>query len=258
MKNSSFKIDDTEDIRKILEVLENNRFNNYIITGGGYTGIETASNLWLYLRKRRLSGRIIIVERASSILGTLPEWIKEHIGGNLKRCGVEVKTKTEIKEMQGSKMILSSGEKLGNSMLLWTVGVQTPGFVRDLPAEKSSQGRLKVDPFLRIRETVFAAGDSAFFETGKGPLRMAVQFAITEGKTAADNIIRSIRGKKLLPYKPLDPGYIIPMADNDSCGIVLGMKAKGRMATMLHYFMCLYRSCSCKNRIGIIKDLFKS
>jgi NADH dehydrogenase FAD-containing subunit len=84
---------------------------------------------------------------------------------------------------------------------------------------------------------------------------MAVQFAITEAELVALNVINSALGKELKTYKPIDLGYIIPMANNRSCGIVLGLKIKGIMATIFHFVMCVYRLCGIRNKLGFFRSL---
>ena len=84
---------------------------------------------------------------------------------------------------------------------------------------------------------------------------MAVQFSITEGDRAAVNIIRSIKNLSLKKFKPLDLGYIIPMANNRSCGRVFGLNVKGIFSTLLHFVMCIYRSQGLKNKLGFINNL---
>jgi NADH dehydrogenase FAD-containing subunit len=84
---------------------------------------------------------------------------------------------------------------------------------------------------------------------------MAVQFAITQGELAAVNIINSVLGKKLKTYKPIDLGYIIPMANNYSCGIVFGLKIKGILATVFHFAMCIYRLWGVRNKTDFVKSL---
>jgi NADH dehydrogenase FAD-containing subunit len=98
-------------------------------------------------------------------------------------------------------------------------------------------------------------GDAAYVSGKAGFLRMAVQFAITQGENAGINIINSIKGLRLKEYTPVDSGYIIPMANNKSCGLVLGMELKGFLPTVFHYIMCIYRSYSFRNKLGVINNL---
>ena len=62
-QNYARALNNVDDIKKIIEGIKNNKFDNFIICGGGYTGIEAATNLWLYFKKNGLNKKIIIVER---------------------------------------------------------------------------------------------------------------------------------------------------------------------------------------------------
>jgi len=58
----------------------------------------------------------------------------------------------------------------------------------------------------------FIAGDASYFSYQGNFLRMSIQFAITQGAHAAENIICSIQERPLRKFVPADPGYIVPMA----------------------------------------------
>lgn len=257
IKKAAFKLDDVSDALKIRERLEKDDFDYCLVCGGGYTGIEVATNLRLYFNKKKKDKKVVIVERAPSILGPLPEWMKNYVRNNLKILNVECLTNTAIEKNEAGRVFLSGDIVLDKAMIIWTAGVKTAEFIQKLKAEKTPQGRIKVDEYLRLNGSCFVIGDCAYFADKKNFLRMAVQFAIMQGNSVAGNIIKSIRAKELCRYQPLDLGYIIPMANNLSCGMVLGMKMQGVFPTILHYFMCIYRSYTLKNKSGLIKDLIK-
>jgi NADH:ubiquinone reductase (H+-translocating) len=257
IKKASFRIDTVEDVLKIRDALAKNEHETFIIAGGGYTGIEIASGLRMYFSRQKKDKRIVIAEKFPSLLGPLPDWMKEYVSGNMKALNIEVLLESSVEKAEGSTVTLSGGRTFQRAALLWTAGVKTPDYVTGLKAEKTPQGRLKVDPFLRISENVFAAGDSANVIAGGRPLRMGVQFSIMEGRTAASNVLRHIRQQSLRKYSPSDLGYIVPMANNTSCGIVLGMKIKGLAGVFLHFFMCIFRTHTWKSRIGILSALFR-
>ncbi|MDD5155971.1 MAG: FAD-dependent oxidoreductase [Candidatus Omnitrophica bacterium] len=257
IRQNAYKLDDTKDAGLILDALQNKNFDHYIISGAGYTGIEIAVGLRAYLRKRLLDKPVLIVEKGNSLLGPLPEWIKEYTLDNLRRLDVRVLVNSAVAKVEPEKITLSSQDTFANAMLIWTAGVKTPDFVRNLNVDKTPQGRLKVDEYLRVNDNCFAAGDSAYFAYKGAALRMAVQFAIMQGISISRNILRLQRGMWLHKYRPYDLGYIIPMANNKSCGRVLGINVKGVLPTFLHYAMVVYRSYGFRNKFGIIFGLFR-
>ncbi len=258
IRERGFKLDDAADAAAIYKALGQKDYDYYLIAGGGYTGIEVATNLRVYLRKRKINKRIIIVERSASILGPLAQWIKDYVSENLKRLNIEVSLNSGIDKIEEREIRLSDGKTFSNPLLIWAAGVRTSDFIQNLKVEKNPQGRIKVDDYLRINDSSFAAGDTAYFQHRDNFLRMAVQFALAEGDCAARNVIKSIEGREPVKYKPVDLGLIIPMANNKACGIILGIKMKGILPILLHYVMCIYRSYGLRNKFGIIKDLILS
>ncbi len=255
LRRNAYKLDSIEDAERLKQALADNSFDTYVVSGGGYTGIEVATNLRLYLKKKSLNKRVVIIERAPEILGPLPEWMKDYVRGDLKELNIEVFTDNAIKEVKAREIFLASGVKFTNAMLIWTAGVKTAAYIQNLGVKKNPQGRIEVDEYLRLNETCFVAGDASLFKYQDNFLRMSVQFAITQGRHAGLNIIRGILGKNLFAYKPRDPGYIIPLANNRACGKILGKDMRGYLAITLHYFMCIYRTLGLGNKLGIIKGL---
>jgi len=252
LKESAFRLDNVEDAEKIKAAVGAGEYSSYVVAGGGYTGIEIATNIRLLLKKTGNAGRVVVVEKAEKILGQLPEWMKKYAGRNLSKMGIEVITDASVEDFTGSTVTLSDSSVFKEAMLIWSAGVKTPEFVQKLNVAKGKQGRIMVDEHLRFAEGAFAAGDTAEFRTNKGPIRMAVQFSLAEGRLAARNIIRAIEGRPLLKYRPVDLGFILPMANNSSCGTVLGLDVTGPIATFLHYLMCLYRLTGMENKLALL------
>jgi len=255
----AYTLSSVEGIMRIQDRIANNNegsLENFIIAGGGYTGIEIATNLWRYYKLTGKEKRIIIVEKSGSLLGPLPSWMKDYTLRNLQRMGIEVLFNCGVEDVgEGTVALYAPQGRYQNAMLIWTAGVKAPDFIQDLPCSKGPQGRVTVDPYLRVDAKTFVLGDCAFIEYNAKPLRMGIQFSIAQGQLAAQNIKRSIGKRPLKMYKPLDLGYVVPMANNFSCGQVLGINMKGVVPTLLHYFMCIYRSWTYSNRWSLLRNL---
>jgi len=251
VESKALKLDNAEDSKKIHDTVMNCSYQHFVVSGGGYTGIEVATNIKLLLDKKKMNKKVTIVEASPSLLGAIPKWMKEYIIKNLKKMKVEFKIETSVKAVEGKTITLSTGEKIESAILIWSAGVKTPDVVYNLDNKKTKQGRIIVDEYLKIKDNCFIIGDSASFDK----LRMAVRFSIQQGRLAAKNIINLIKGKKLQKYKPFDLGYLLPMANNACCGIILGMPVKGFLAIWAHYFLSVWLSYGKNNKLGIIKDL---
>lgn len=258
IEKQAFKLDNVTDAEKILKALKSESFDELVVVGGGYTGIEIATNLRRYCLNHKKEKRIIIIEKSSTLLGPLPQWIKDYVRQNLAKLNIDIFTSDEVTEVQGKQLTLGSGLKFKKALLIWAAGVKSSEYIFKLIQNKTQQGRLKVDPYLKIDKNCFVAGDIANFSFNGQSLRMGVQFAVKQGNLAAKNILNVISGNPLLKYKPRDLGYIIPMANNQSCGVALGLRVKGLPATFFHYSMCVFRSWRFRNKWGIVKNLILS
>ncbi|MDD5561780.1 MAG: FAD-dependent oxidoreductase [Candidatus Omnitrophica bacterium] len=254
----SYALNSVDDVKRITDAIKADKFENFIICGGGYTGVEAATNLWLLCRKNGFSGKIVIVERSAQILGPLPLWMKSYVRNNLKNMGIEVLVNSVTEDIRQDRVSVSGNLLFEKAMLVWVPGVKTADFIQKLAVEKNPQGRITVDEYLRFKEDCFCAGDASFFGRKGNYLRMAVQFSIAEGACAADNIIRGMEKLPFKKFKPCDLGYIIPMANNKSCGMVFGLNLKGFLPTLLHFIMCIYRSSGLRNKIGLAGSLIRS
>lgn len=239
-----------------------------VVIGGGYTGFEIASHVARLIHVKaklpfaalRDICRIMIVEKADDVLRNCSPKIREWGQRVIEGYGVEVRTGvTAAAPDERNAVRLSDDTLLPNAIVVWAVGVAPGSACAALDSPKASGGRLAVDEYLRLTNAprCFAAGDVAgpLSPVDGKPLRMGVQFSLAAGARAAENVVRSLRGDPLLPFRPADLGYILPLAPGRAAGVILGHEMRGRLPSLLHYLMCAFRSRGWKSRIGLLRDL---
>ena len=254
--NSSFEasaltVDSVDAGVSIAEAIRTGTPRRYVISGGGYTGMEAAAHIRAALRRRREQRDILVVELSNTILPGLPDWMKHYTRKNLRAMNIDVVTGTSVKEIDEGRVVLSDGSRLDDALVVWSAGMKAAPLAARLGLPTGAQGRITTGPDLRVRENCFAAGDVACTGTGTACPRMSVQASIGGGATAARNVLRLIDGRPTRKFKLIDPGLIIPMANGRSCGTALGHPVKGMTATFLHYFMSAYRSIGIRNTLGV-------
>ncbi|MFO7958246.1 MAG: FAD-dependent oxidoreductase [Candidatus Brocadiia bacterium] len=257
--------------RRALELVSEDAHDrpHVVVVGGGYTGFEVASHVAFLLHRKLgvpyadLPGTcpILVVEQADEVLRNCSPHVQRWAVRLLERFGVEVRTGVSTAQIQADAVRLSDGTDMPRAMTAWAAGV-TPGpAAAELDAPKVRGGRLEVDENLRLPGTpnVFAAGDVAGPVTPgeETPLRMSIQFSLAGGRHAARNVLRSMAGRTVERFRPFDPGYIVPLAPGQAAGTILGTEMVGRVPSLLHYFMCVVRSWSWRNRVGMAKDLLR-
>ncbi len=256
ISSKAYVLDSTADAVKLREEAAKGDFRTAVVVGGGYTGVETATHLRRLFKRQKENKRIVIVELGSQILSQVPAGFRAYTLANLKNMSIEVKTQTTVQDMEGGTVMLTDGTTIEEAVLVWEPGVAAPKLADTLGVEQGAQRRVKVDPYLQASQRCFVAGDSALpMDETNVPLRLSVQFALQEGACAADNIVRREEQRPLRALRPLDLGYVIPMANNRSAGKALGIPVYGVAATSLHYFMCMLRAQGSETRWGVFRDL---
>jgi len=241
-----------------------------IVVGGGYTGFEVATHAAHLVR--RLAGRprgggvgsaaaVTILDRSTEPLQNCPPRVRRWAVDLIRQLGVHLRTGCTVESFGADDVVLSDGSRLENPLTVWTAGVAPGAACASIETQKTAGGRLAVDAFLRLpgRSTVFAAGDAAgpVAPAGAAPLRMAVQFSLAGGRCAAGNALRVLESRSLRRFRPLDLGYVVPLAPGRGAGVVLGREVVGPLPGILHYAMCAVRSWSWPHRLGVLRDLLR-
>jgi NADH:ubiquinone reductase (H+-translocating) len=254
-RRHAFELRSVADACAIADCLEEEDPPAWVVVGGGYTGIEAATQLWRGCHRHGRTRRILLVELAGTLCPGLPGWIREHVAREARHLGIETRLESATETIDPAGVTLKGGERIEGARVVWSAGVTATPLASSRGDDALERGRLRVDSFLRLGERIHAIGDAAAFAHEDGILRQSVQFSISQGKHAATNILRELAGREPRPFLPWDPGYLVPMAHNRASGLVLGRPVRGRVGTALHYLMCMARSYGLRNRAGIAANL---
>lgn len=185
--------------------------NTVIVCGGGFTGIELATEL--PARLRTILGdaaaiRVIVVDRSPVAGRRYSEQLRGVISQASVELGVEWLLNSEIKAIDESGLTLKNGEHIASSTVILTLGVQASPLTLQIPGERDPQGRLHVDEQLRVigQNAVYATGDVANARTddqGNHAL-MTCQHAIMLGRFVGHNVAADMMDMEPLPYRQVN------------------------------------------------------
>ena len=178
-----------------------------VVAGGGFTGIEAATELPARLRKilgKDAKPRVIIVDRNSAIAPDMGEGPRPVIEDALRKLGVETRLGTGVASLDTSGVTLSSGEHIETETVVWAAGIRAAPLTAQIPAERDNFGRLLVDRNLCVPGVagVFATGDAARAacdDDGNYAL-MSCQHATRMGAFAGNNAAAELLGVSAKPY----------------------------------------------------------
>ncbi|TWC00614.1 NADH dehydrogenase [Bradyrhizobium macuxiense] len=178
-----------------------------VVAGGGFTGIEAATEMPARLRDilgKDAKPRVIIVERNPAIAPDMGEGPRPIIEDAMRKLGVEGRFGAGVAEVGKSGVTLSNGERIEAATVVWAAGIRAAPLTTQIPAERDNFGRLLVDRDLRVPSVagVFATGDAARAacdDAGNYAL-MSCQHATRMGAFAGNNAAAELLGVATRPY----------------------------------------------------------
>jgi NADH dehydrogenase len=178
-----------------------------VVAGGGFTGIEAATEMPSRLREilgKNARTRVVIVERNNAIAPDMGEGPRPVIEDALRKLGVETRLGAGVASLDASGVTLSSGEHIETETVIWAAGIRAAPLTAQIPAERDNFGRLLVDRDLRVPgiQGVFATGDAARAacdDEGNYAL-MSCQHATRMGAFAGNNAAAELLGVPTRPY----------------------------------------------------------
>ena len=99
--------------------------NTVVVCGGGFTGIELATELHGRLRTRfgtHTKTKVIVVERGATIGGRYSEALRNTIEEASSALGVEWRLNSEVEAIDASGVTLKNGERIASATVVWTAG----------------------------------------------------------------------------------------------------------------------------------------
>lgn len=187
--------------------------NTVVVAGGGFTGIETATEMPARLRAALGADaniRVIIVDRGEKVGAALGENIRPTIIEATEALGVEWVVNASVAAIDANGVTLDDGSRIDAKTVVWTVGVRASSLTEQIPGQRDAYGRLRVDSNLKVigQNDIFATGDTACAATDdKGNVTlMTCQHAIALGRSAGNNVAADILGEAPIPYS--QPKYV--------------------------------------------------
>jgi NADH dehydrogenase len=205
---------------------------NFVIVGGGPTGVELAGALAEVANDSLrhdfhhidpTAAHILLVEGENRLLPVFPPELSAKAEQQLSKLGVHTRTGTRVTAIddQGVTMTGASGdEKLAARTVLWAAGVRASSMGKVLAnragAELDKVGRVMVEPDLSIagHPEIHVIGDLANFSRQSGkPLPGVAPVAMQQGRYVAQAIVAKLRGKTLRPFHYFNKGIpgVVPV-----------------------------------------------
>ncbi|HEV8524135.1 MAG TPA: NAD(P)/FAD-dependent oxidoreductase [Terriglobales bacterium] len=236
---------------------------NFVVVGGGPTGVELAGALkeiavqTLAKEFKRIEparARVILLEGTARILPTFPEDLSRSAEEQLRDLGVEVRTSTMVTAVEPGRVRVGETE-IPAAVTLWAAGVAASGLGRMLSADTDRAGRVPVAPDLSLpgHPEVFVIGDLALArdEIGK-PLPGLAPVAIQEGRAAAENITRELRRQPRRPFHYKNRGVLATIGRAAAVADFGRIHLSGFIAWLAWLFIHILMLIGFRNRLSVM------
>ncbi len=214
----SYGIKTQEDSRRLREhlhrlLVEKQKPDiNYVVIGGGPTGVELAGALPGYvhhiMRRHNLTHRPIhvdLVEAESRLMPRMPKEYSLAVAKRLRSLGVSLHLNEKVLAETADKLMVT-GHSIDSHSVVWTAGVINHPFLAANKLPLTKPGKAFVDQYLQSEANIYVIGDNA-----DTPYSGMAQTALYDGKFVAENLIKEADGKIKRVYKAKKPVYITPV-----------------------------------------------
>jgi NADH:quinone reductase (non-electrogenic) len=244
---------------------------NFVVVGGGPTGVEMAGQIGELARDtlrgdfRRIdsrNGRILLVEAADRLLTSFPPSLSEKAKRSLERKGVTPMLNATVVDMDGESVTVEhkggERERIPTRTIVWAAGVTASKLAATLGeltgAELDRAGRVTVEPDLTLpgHPEVFALGDMVRVKTAAGDTVTfpgVAPVAMQQGRYAGKAIATRLRGGGVSPFRYHDKGNLATIGRGSAVADIKGLRLSGFIAWLTWLFVHLFYLVGFSNRI---------
>ena len=251
-----------ENAEKTEDEKEREELLTFVIVGGGPTGVELAGAMPYIARKalapdfRRIDTRrtrVILVEAGPRILPTFPEDLAARAVRDLNDLGVEVRVGSFVTGV-GPDGVMVGNEKIRARTAFWAAGNLSSPLGKFLGVPLDRAGRVGVSPDLSVPgiPNVFVVGDLAALVQDGRPIPGVGPAAIQEGKSAAKNILRELRGEQRIPFRYRNKGDLAVIGRSRAIADLGWIRFSGWFAWVFWLLVHIMYLVGFRNRIVVL------
>src|SRR5215207_2041669 len=193
---------------------------NFVIVGGGPTGVELAGALSDLINETMTAeyhhlavtaAQVHLVDLGTALLGPFSESAHGYASKVLERKGVRLHLGVAVTEVGPGHVTLADGTTIPTRCVVWGGGIMAPGATAGDGLPHGRGGRVDVQPDLSVEGLpgVYVVGDAANIPGPDGAsLPQLGSVALQSGAWAADNIRAVAAGKHAKPFHYHDKGIM--------------------------------------------------
>jgi NADH:ubiquinone reductase (H+-translocating) len=241
------------------------RYLSFIIVGAGFSGVEVAgeinelvrSSTRFYRNFRKEDVTVTLVHSQDQILPEVAPKLREFAQKRMQKAGITMLLNTRAVAATHEGIQLQDGRMLGGATVVCTIGTTVSPIVQRLDVPKE-RGRIRTAPDMRIegQTNAWAIGDCALIINAfdNKPSPPTGQFAERQGRQAALNLVRVLKGEPTRPFHFKALGQLCSIGGYQAVAEMLGMRISGFLAWFLWRGVYLFKLPTWSRRIKVALD----
>lgn len=240
---------------------------NFVVVGGGPTGVELAGAIADIARKALAKdfkaidtrkAKVMLFEGSDKILGTFGKDLSASAKQQLESLGVEVHLNSFVTDVESNR-IKVGGDWVECDVVLWATGVAASPLGKALGVEIDKAGRVLVERDLSIKgcPNIFVIGDMAHLLRENGePVPGVSPAAMQMGTLAAKNVLAELKGKPRENFTYWDKGTMATIGRKKAIAQAAGLQFKGFIAWLMWLFLHVFFLIGFRNRLAVLFEWF--
>jgi len=238
---------------------------SFVVVGGGFSGVEVAGEINDLVRETRKYYRnipkeeikVTLIHSRDQILPEVTSDLRDFARIKMEQAGVKVILSKRVSYVTPEGVGFADGGSVDGATIVCTVGNAPSPMIEKLDVPKD-KGRLLTEPDMRVKGTgnVWAIGDCAFImnDYDKKPSPTTGQFAERQGRQAALNIVRVLKGQETKPFRFKLIGQLCAIGGHNAVAEFLGMHISGFLAWFLWRSVYLFKLPSLSHQLKVSFD----
>ena len=238
---------------------------SFIVVGAGFSGVEVAgeinelvrSSTRFYHNFRKEDIVVTMVHSQDQILPEVAPKLREFARKKMEKAGITMLLNTRAVAATYEGIELNNGKMLRGATIICTIGTAISPLVQQLDVPKE-RGRIRTTPEMRIegQTNAWAIGDCAYIINAfdNKPSATTAQFAERQGRQAALNLVRILKGEATKPFRFKALGQLCSIGGYQAVAEMMGVHISGFLAWFLWRGVYLFKLPTWSRRIKVALD----
>ncbi|CAN5329138.1 NAD(P)/FAD-dependent oxidoreductase [soil metagenome] len=239
------------------------KYLNFVIIGGGPTGVELAGAISEITRKQGMDDykyvrekdiHVYLLEGLDAVLNTYPDELSESAREKLVDMGVNVYLNTMV-DVIDDEGIKAGSLIIPSSNVIWAAGNEGTSLLKKLGFNSDRAGRIIVTSSLATKDfpEIFVIGDAANCTDAEGKEVPGIAPAAMQmGKFVANKIMGKSQESSGFVYR--DKGNMATIGRGKAIAEIGGFKFKGFTAWLLWSFIHIFFLIGFRNRFRVMAE----